>query len=56
MSNNKKALKYCKATFNVFFNEIILDDKKKLFIYYIFVSNQNFATKHVIVVKKFRFL
>ena len=57
MLNSKKTLKrYCKVTLNVFFNKKFFDDDKYIYLYdRIFVSNRNFTTKYVKIVKNSRF-
>ena len=47
--------RYCKATLNLFFIKVNFDDDEKKHLYdRIFVSNRNYTTEHVKIVKKFQ--
>ena len=57
MVNSIKTLKrYSKATLNVFFDKKFFDDDKIFYLYdRFFVSNRNFTTEHVKIVKNSKF-
>ena len=52
MLNSVETLKrYFKITLNVFLNKKFSDDDKKIYLFgRLFVSNQNFTTKHIKIV------
>lgn len=56
LHSKKKIKRYCKLTLNVFFYKNIFNDDKTSDLYDIFfISNRNFTTENIKIVKNPRF-